>query len=367
MRRWAIVVAAAVLLAGCSAQNSSSGGTVAAPDGAGSICTPDRPCALVTAIARAPQGGTVELLGGDYGDLTVTEAARSVTVTPAADAEPVLGKLDLAASGTAWVGLEFRGGIYLDVGADGTELRDVRVIGSGVFVHGDDVVISGAVIRDGTSIDGIQVGGATGLTVENSWVGGFGQGENSDVHADCVQLFDSSDIVLRGNYFGGCDNAALIFSPGAGTGISAVTVEGNFLQGCIDKDDERCSQGTALDLRANTTDVVVRNNTMLDGSVMVEPLPGLVFDRNIVGYASNCAMPMTNSIVIAWNTGKCDTPDAVGSAGNRVGAVEVADRAAGDLSPVDPAQVRIDPDGGSSAPSGFAGGDLSDDQAGAGG
>ena len=232
---------------------------------------------------------------------------------------------------------------------------------------GWELLSAGLDLADGTSIDGIQVGGATGLTVENSWVGGFGQGEGSDVHADCVQLFDSSDIVLRGNYFGGCDNAALIFSPGAGTGIRAVTVEGNFLQGCVNKDDERCSQGTALDLRANTTDVVVRNNTMLDGSVMVEPLPGLVFDRNIVGYASNCAMPMTNSIVIAWNTGKCDTPDAVGSAGNRVGAVEVADRAAGDLSPVDPAQVLIEPEGGSSAPSGFAGGALSDDQAGAGG
>jgi hypothetical protein len=30
-------------------------------------------------------------------------------------------------------------------------------------------------------------------------------------------------------------------------------------------------------------------------------------------------MPMTNSVVVDWNTGKCDRPAAVGSDGNTVG------------------------------------------------
>lgn len=366
MRRAVFAVAAAVLLAGCTQPPEPDAATVASPDGSGSACTTAEPCSLDTALQRAQEGGDVGLLEGEYGDITVTEAPASVTVAPVDDADARIGKLDQKVPGITWSGVTFTGGVYLDEGADDTALRKVLVDGSGVFVHADNVVISGAVIRNGTSIDGIQVGGAKGLLVEDSRVTGFGQGADSDVHADCVQLFDSSDIVLRGNYFGACDNAALIFSPGGGEGIHSVVVEGNFLQGCV-VDDDRCSQGTALDLRANATDVVVRNNTMLDGSVMVEPLTGLVFDRNIVGYASNCAMPMTNSIVLDWNTGKCDEPDLVGSQGNRVGELEVVDREGGDLTPVDADQVRIEPDGGEAAEEGYGGAQLAPDEAGAGG
>jgi len=236
-------------------------------------------------------------------------------------------------------------------------------------VHAAGVTISGATIENGTSIDGIQVAGARDLLVESSVVRGFGQGSDSDVHSDCIQIFDSSGIVLRGNYLGNCDNAALIFSPGGDEGISDVVVEANRLQGCV-ADTERCSGGTALDLRDVTsiTDVVVRNNTMLDGSVRVDPLDGLVFDRNIVGYASNCDLPMTNSIVASWNTGNCERPDALGRDGNRQGEVRVRDAAGGDLGPVDPRDATIDPTGAAEpAATGFDGEPLPADQAGAGG
>jgi hypothetical protein len=347
----------------------------AAVEGGGSACTADEPCALADAIARA-EGGTVLLAAGDYGDLELAggsthAVARTdeVAIEPAPGADVTLGKLTLDLPATTWRGLTFTGGVYLDEAAGGTVLDDVHVDGSGVFVHAADVVISDSVIENGTSIDGIQIAGARDVTVEGSTVRGFGQGADSDVHSDCVQIFDSSRIVLRGNYLGNCDNAGVIFSPGGDAGISDVLVESNRIQGCVEKSD-RCSGGTAFDLRDVTTisDVVVRNNTMLDGSVMVDPLDGLVFDRNIIGYASNCAMPMTNSIVASWNTGNCDRPEALGRDGNRQGEVRVRDRHRGDLAPVDPQDATIDPSGaGEPAPAGFDGEPLSADQAGAGG
>ena len=347
----------------------------AAVDGGGSSCSEEQPCALPDAIARA-DGGTVLLAAGEYGDLELGGGSaqalartEAVAVEPAEGAEVALGKLTLDLAGTTWRGVTFTGGVYLDEAAAGTVLDDVHVDGSGVFVHAADVTIRDSVIENGTSIDGIQIAGAQNVTVEGTVVRGFGQGADSDVHSDCVQIFDSSGVVLRGNYFGNCDNAAVIFSPGGDEGISDVLVEANQIQGCV-VDTERCSGGTAFDLRDVTsiTDVVVRNNTMLDGSVMVDQLDGLVFDRNIIEYASNCAMPMTNSIVASWNTGNCDRPDALDRDGNRQGEVRVRDRQSGDLALVDPQDAAIDPSGaGVPASAGFDGEPLPADQAGAGG
>lgn len=383
IRRTAVLVvtAAATVLAlaacGPEAPPDEPDGAVrhAAPDGSGSACSAADPCALADAVTGA-DGGRVVLAAGEYGDLELTAAAGGEAVTrterveigPAEGAEVVLGKLTLELPATTWRGVTVTGGLYVGAGSPGTRIEDVHVEGSGVFVRADDVRILDSVVEDGESIDGIQIGGAREVVVEGTTVRGFLQGGDSDVHSDCVQLYDSAQVVLRGNYFGDCDNAALIFSPGQGEGIADVVVEANHLQGCVTGGDD-CSGGTVLDLRAvaDIRDVVVRNNTMLDGSVMVEELPGLVFDRNIVGYASNCDMPMTNSIVASWNTGNCDRPTALGRDGNREGEVRVRDREGGDLAPADARDAAIDPAGGEPADEGFDGEPLPPDQAGAGG
>jgi hypothetical protein len=375
----AIALLAIAALSACaapttgSAQKPAADVLVVAADGTGTSCSSAQPCTLAGALGKAAAGQTISVLDGTYGDLVldataVPTLAKGIVVEPARSAKPVFGKLELDLPSITWRNLDFNGAVYLNTGADGTHLDGIHVDGSGVFVHADAVVISGAVIENGTSIDGIQVGGAHDLLIEKSIVRAFGQGAGSDVHSDCVQLFDSSNIVIRGNYFGACDNAALIFSPGKGEGIKSVLVESNFLQGCVEK-TERCSQGTALDLREPTAaDVVVRNNTMLDGSVMVQPIAGLVFDRNIVGFASNCDMPMTNSIVENWNKGKCAQPTAVGKDGNRTGTVDVVDRAGGNLRLVNPDQATIQPSGqGEPAKRGFDGSRLTPQMAGAGG
>lgn len=366
-----LALSAALALVGCA--NTDAGrtpdrGPVVSPDGSGSACSAAEPCSVDHAITSSESGGstTIVMQSGDYGDLTLSTGTSGVTMTPASGAHPRIEKLDLERPGTTWRNVTVTGGVYIGKTANATTLDRVHVDGSGVFVHAAHVNIRSSTIENGTSIDGIQLGGARDVTIENSTVRDFGEGADSQVHTDCVQLFDSQDIVLRGNYLGRCDNASLIFSPGGGTGNRDVTVEGNQIQGCPVK-SPRCSQGTALDLRANATDVTVRNNTILDGSVMVEASPGLVFDRNIVGYASNCAMPMTNSVVIAWNTGICRQPALLGHDGNRSGEVRVKDRARGDLALVDASQATIQPSGGSAAKTGYDGATLDPDEAGAGG
>lgn len=338
--------------AGPDTEQQRGATVVAAPDGSGSECTQHKPCTIDEALAGLRDGGTIGLTDGDFGDLALdsggaagmalTSGGGTVVIRAVDGAAPRFGKLDLDLPTTTWQGVTITGGVYLDAGADGTVLDGIHVDGAGVFVHADDVVIRDSIIENGTSVDGIQVAGARSLLIEDSIVRGFGQGPGSDVHSDCVQVFDSSDIVLRGNYLGNCDNASLIFSPGSGTGVSKVVVEDNFIQGCVEE-SERCSRGTALDLReATVSDVTVSHNTLLDGSVTVANLPGLVFDRNIVEYASNCDMPMTNTIVAKWNTGQCEQPTALGRDGNRQGEVEVRDRAGGDLRLVDPDQAQTD-------------------------
>jgi len=366
-----LLLSAIPVLVGCATAGGSNAdrtAVVVSAQGSGGACTAAQPCSISHALAAAQSGGrtAITLRSGNYGNLSLRTGTRHVTFSAAPGAHPRIGKLDLERPGTTWRHLTITGGVYLGKTADSTTLDRVHVNGSGVFVHAKHVVIRSSIIEKGTSIDGIQIGGARDVTIEDSIVRDFGEGPGSQVHTDCVQLFDSQDIVLRGNYLGRCDNASLIFSPGGGTGNRNVTVEANQIQGCPVK-SQRCSQGTALDLRANATDVTVRNNTMLDGSVMVSPSPGLVFDRNIVGYASNCAMPMTNSIVVAWNTGICRSPAMLGRDGNRSGTVQVKDRADGDLTLVDSSEAIVQASGGRPASEGYDGATLSADEAGAGG
>ncbi|MCW4384767.1 right-handed parallel beta-helix repeat-containing protein [Salinibacterium sp. SYSU T00001] len=374
------VCATALLVAGCTGGDidrdeeatPSANALVVSPDGSGDECTAEQPCALESALGQAIAGSIVQLLGGEYGEIdlgavgSLESVADSVIVEPAPGAEPAIDAIRTNAPNITWRDLAVDGVIYLDDDADGTTLDAVHVQSSGLFIHASDVTVTESLFEGGSSIDGIQFSGASNVLIENSVIRDYDQTADNDVHADCVQIFDSSNLVLRGNYIGNCHNASIIFSPGNGDGISNVVIEANHIQGCVVK-NELCGNGTLLDLREFASDVVVRNNTMIDGSVLVEDLPGLVFDRNVIDYVSNCDMPMTNTIVARWNTGLCDEPAAIGEDGNRVDEVEVMDRAAGDLRLVNPDEATIDGAGDASpAEESFDGEKLSEQQAGAG-
>ena len=334
--------------------SGTSGGTtrVVAPGGSGSACSVAAPCSLATAVAGAGSGAVVELAAGRYPAVELKDRpatrsfAANVVVRPAAGAQVVLGALDLRQARVSVQDLTIEGQVYVYPTATGARLQRVHVSGSGVFVRSSDVEVTDSLIEGGHSIDGLQIKDADHVLVQGTTIRDFDQSGTSGMHSDCVQIFDARDITLRGNRMADCYNSAIIFSGGADTGISRVLIESNFIQGCAVK-GPRCNGGNGLELRyERATDVTVRNNTFENAGVRMKALPGLVFDRNIVSWLSQCETPVTNSIIQTWNVGLCKTPDALlGSYGNRVATPDYVDAAGGDLRirPDRGATVTVDP------------------------
>jgi hypothetical protein len=320
------------------------------PNGAKGPCSTTSPCTLSQALESAPEQATIELLAGDYGKLKVkpTKATRTgtdVMVTAAEGADVQLAGLDVYASNLTWRGLTVKGVLYLRGSATNTVIDQFTVDSGGAFVRADDVLIKNSTFEYGTSLDGIQIGGSHRVRIESNIVHDYNQNGTSGYHSDCIQLFDSSDIVITRNRLSNCSNAGIIFSGGAGQGISTVTVESNFIQSCITKGDA-CRGGSAMDVREpSTRGAIIRNNTILNGSVRVGTQPDLIFDRNIIGYLSDCVGPVTNSIIDQYNDGVCKDPTMLTSSGNRIGQVEFVDMLSGDLHLVNSTDAQIEPAG----------------------
>lgn len=327
-----------------------AGSLYAGPSGQGTSCSRDAPCSLHGALSGARAGTTVALLDGDYGKLLIS-AVRALdqlegqaTIMPAQGANAVVRGLDLRSPNTAWQGVHFTGAVKITGFAPNTELRGVHVEGAGVFVRARNVTVRDSLLEDGVSTDGIQVGQADGVLIEGNRIRNYAQESATGFHSDCIQMFDSRHITIRGNVLSNCYNSSLIFSPGRGDGTHQVLIESNFVQGCP-QINALCRGGVALDMRSTdaNTGVVVRNNTFVNGAVRVGTLAESVFDRNYVEYLSFCESPMTNSIISTWNKGLCASPDNLGKDGNRQGSLVFADQASADLRVEDASSVKIPP------------------------
>jgi hypothetical protein len=321
----------------------------AAPGGAGSACTVAAPCSLATALSVAGPGATVLLAAGNY--CTQSLPARSaaatftsnITVRPVTGATVTMTALTLRQAHVTVTDITVNGTVYLVASANFNTLNRIQVNGAGTFVHSSDVTITNSTFQGGHSIDGLQLGDAHRVLVEGNTIRNFDQLGTSGLHADCLQIFDSSDITVRRNRLSNCHNSAVIFSGGSNKGINRVLLQSNFIQGCIVK-TAACGGGNALDLRyTKAVDVTVVNNTMVSGTIRLDPLPGLVFDRNILGYLSQCNSPMTNTIIEQWNTGLCAQPTALGHNGNVSAQVSFVDAANGDLHLTAAAPARVTP------------------------
>ncbi|GGE98687.1 GDSL-type esterase/lipase family protein [Mycetocola zhadangensis] len=322
-----------------------------APKGSGSACSTGSPCSLETALGKAGEGDVITLADGDYGSMELNGGANlkslksNVLVGPAPDATPTFDRLKIAVPSVTWRDITVTGVMYVNKPAVDTRLEGVHVSGTGLFLRSHHVTVTNSLFEGGSSVDGIQVGGASDVLIENNEVRDYDQNKNNGLHADCVQVFDSTNVTLRANKLSNCYNAGIILSSGKGTGMKDILIESNFVQGCIVK-SSNCQGGSAADLRyVKTENLVVRNNSFSGGSVRIDPLPGLVFDRNIVAYLADCTSPMTNSIVEKWNAKSCEEPDAVGSAGNRTGDVLYVDEEGGDLHLAEAGSAAITPAG----------------------
>ncbi|MBO0985729.1 right-handed parallel beta-helix repeat-containing protein [Rathayibacter sp. SD072] len=321
------------------------------PTGTGTACSQAAPCALSTGVQSAPAGSTVRLTTGTYPDATLrggkATAAQPLVVTAAPGASPVLTRVKSYVANIVWSEITVSTTFYL-YGAN-QSIESAHFDGGGLFVRNDGAVVRDSLFENGSSIDGIQVGGASDVLIEGNTVRDYDQDKNNGLHADCIQVFESTGVTLRGNTLSNCYNAGIIFSPGAGDGMSDITVESNFVQSCVVK-TAQCRGGSAADFREVTaSDLLIRNNTFVDGSLRVGGATNTVFDRNIVSYLAACDSPMTNTIVSSWNTKLCKAPALLNAQGNIQGSPRFVSEDTGDLRLVDGDEALIE-GWGSTAP-----------------
>lgn len=322
----------------------------AAPNGSGDACSESTPCEPAAALARAESGTVIKLAGGSYGQITarstpaLAAATSPIVVEAQSDgARPVISGISTQAPHVTWRDLKVTDVFMIANGANGTTVQDVHVSGSGMYVRAHDTVVRNSLFEGGSSIDGIQVSRADDIVIENNEIRDYDQAVDNGMHADCIQIFDANNVTVRANRLRDCYGAGLIVSPGSGWGMNNLLIESNFIQGCVEISSS-CGGGAAADLREySARGLTVRNNTFANGSVRIGDLRESSFDRNIIGYMSQCDSPLTNSVIVDWNRRWCPDPAIVTSHGNREGEPVYEDLATGDLFLTDLDSARIAP------------------------
>jgi hypothetical protein len=301
----------------------------------------------VTALSRAKGGDTVLLQAGAYGSPVLygvggTSSAR-VTVRPASGAIVSFTKLQTYVPYTTWSGITVTSLLYVYPAAVSTIIDGLTMQGAGSYLRGNNTIVRNSLFQSGIGIDAVQIKNVTNVRLEHNTIRNYSIAATGDVHVDCIQIFDAAKVVLVRNSISNCSNAGITLSPGTGLGIQGVTIQSNFIQGCVVA-SATCVGGAALDVREiSATNVIVRSNTIVNGATRAVPRLGIVIDRNVIDYLADCTAPITNSVVKGWNSGSCAQPIALVSDGNREGTVRFVDQTAGDLHITDIADVTVDP------------------------
>jgi hypothetical protein len=344
----AVSVAAAVALALLPAMPAQAAVTItASPTGSGTACSATAPCSAVTALLKARAGDTVVLLAGSYGTpvLKGTGGTTSapIRVRPATGALVSFSKVQTYVPNVIWSGLTVTSLLYVYPQAVNTVVENFTMAKAGSFLRANGTIVRNSTFSGGIDRDAVQIKDATGVTLEGNVIRDYRlSSSTSTAHVDCVQVFDAAQVRIVRNSMRGCSNSGIILSPGAGLGIRGIEISGNFIQGCIVV-STTCKGGSALDIReASASNVVVRNNSIVDGATRVVPRTGLVFDRNVVSYLADCTAPITGTVVEAWNKGLCAQPARFGVDGNRQGTVAFVNRPAGDLHVADTSSFVIE-------------------------
>jgi hypothetical protein len=305
---------------------------------------------LAKAVASAPAGARVLLLGGQYADQVVDRGqavSEPVVIEAAPGASPVLTRVKSYAPGVVWRGLTVTVNFFI-YGAH-TTLEGMHFDGGGLFARGDDATIRDSEFENGSSIDGIQVSRANRVLIEGNSIHDYDQLGTTGLHSDCIQVFDATDVTIRGNRIRDCYNAGIIISGGSNWGIDRLTIESNFIQGCIVK-DAGCKGGAAVDLRDQLAkNLHLLNNTILDGATRwASGRQGWIANNNVIGWLGNSDAPLnTGNVILDWNRG-LGTPVALAAGtGNRTAppSPSFVGRAAGDLHVADFTTVAVSPVG----------------------
>jgi Right handed beta helix region len=247
------------------------------------------PATLDSVFAVAGPGDTIALAGGDYGTFRGGNKPGNVKLKPQAGAVVTM-RLDFGnASKITIDGLTLTNVEILEGSRNITvrnsdipgqvvlrDLANANVLfehnvhrdwdkcngcGEGrIFVTGgrnqppSGVTIRRSEFRGGVS-DGIQ-NGAKGTRIIGNVFHDLGQGTQNGVHTDAIQLYGSSNTVIRGNHFYNVPDA--IMSP---DGADHELIEDNVIAG------DRGGYPYALTLWSDTGSIV-RHNTFADGDCM---------------------------------------------------------------------------------------------------
>lgn len=344
----ALSILFALLGSAVGVESASAAVTItASATGSGSYCTAAAPCSAATALSRARGGDTVLLLSGSYGSPALygvggTASAR-VTVRPATGATVTFAKLQTYVPYATWSGITVTSLLYVYPAAVSTIIDGLAMQGAGSYIRGNNSIVRNSLFQGGVGIDAVQIKNVSNVRLEHNTIRNYSVASTGEVHVDCIQVFDASKVVLVRNAISNCSNAGITLSPGIGLGIQGVTIQSNFIQGCV-VISATCVGGAALDVREiSATGVIVRSNTIVNGATRAVPRTGIIVDRNVIDYLADCTAPVTNSVIKGWNTGSCAQLAALGSGGNRTGTVGFVDQTGGDLHITALADVSVTP------------------------
>lgn len=330
----------------------------------GTTCTLSAPCGTLGAALKVigHNSATIEMAAGSYGkeDLYGMYAGQygPVIVRPAPGAVATFsGALKIARPDVTLDHLSFAAPLYVYPSALRMTVYRAHFSGPDVSVllRSSYGRVAGSIIEGGFAHDGVNVAGTTqttGNVIEQNTIRNFAGGPAGSEHPDCIQIFDTSNLVVRRNILTNCYNSAITFSHGAGLGVSNVQINSNFLTGCM-AELQRCgSGGSSIDLRLAVTGVTFANNTVGRGSVRMPFQAGVLAPDNIIGYFSttDCTTSLRSSLLLGYSSSLCKSGVPGASVGNWTSSVTFVDPIHADLRVVGGAPV--DGRGAPTAPGG---------------
>lgn len=289
----------------------------------GGACTKQAPCLTFDRGYRAARSGeVVEIAGGRYPQQRMTAddtkgGADAVTVRPATGEAVVVADLEIdGASAVTFRDLTIADTIWVtnadpdvlgshDVTFDSVTAQTFRFAGRiariavrggtyGATVDGQPQVKKyDFADADDASPQGVLIDGATFRDFRASRQG---------VHTECLQLLHASVVTVRNSRFDRCDGTGAI---GVTNGpVDQLTIENNFLGKAGDA-------YFAVQLTKNTSNVVVRNNSMSKGMIFSDQETGgpWLFEGNYMPFNASLCTAGATHLHNVYAGGACSSTD----------------------------------------------------------
>lgn len=301
-------------------------------------CTRQEPCATLDRGHRAASPGqVVELAGGEYPGQRMTDGSRggeaAVTFRPAPGETVVLAELeiedaaavtiqDLTIAGTIWVNNPDPDIVgSRDITFESVRATTFRFAGrlQRITVRGG---VYGGAVDDQPQIKKYDFGAPDAASPRDVLIDGVTfrdfRASGRGVHTECLQLLHGSVITVRNSRFDRCDGTGAI---GVTDGpVDRLTLENNFL-------GRAGNAYFAIQLTKNSSNVVVRNNSMSKGMIFSDQETGgpWTFEGNYMPFHASLCTAGATHVRNVYAGGACSATDLA------VDALEFVDVDAFDL------------------------------------